>query len=349
MSKQTEDGLPHGHEERLKLLRENVKLRKDAEMFQKKEEQLAASLKQLENKVDALEQEKYRLLENLSSAKCDLSIKETESRRSQIKMEQMRQNCLAIEERYLKQKEKLQKVVNSEKEFYKALQEVLDYYYDSLIKYSRFTTKMLYKLMVNESLSIQQELKEDFATKMNTLKILTANIEIPSVKVNKTSLFRNLQQRVAFFQDIDFDKTQMAFDKLLEEMKSQGFKLEVGDMTVLVDGSRVSQYNKRGGYLLEDNSILNESVGDANTSQTFFLADLDKMDTTLTLSRTSKSQTYGSLGDYLNSLKAQLRARPEEGPDFQHLNKVLREVTDFVDFLGSSSEFGNDPSKVTQC
>jgi hypothetical protein len=349
MSQPADDRLPQGSEERLKLLREIGKLKKEVEMFQKNEEQLTSSVKSLETKVDSLEEEKYKLMEELSSVKCDLNIKETESKRSLLKMNQMREQCLALEDRYVKQKEKLQKVVSSEKEFYKALQEVLDYYYDSLIKYSRFTTRMLYKLMVNEGINIQQDLKEDFSAKMNTLKIITSNIDIPSVKVNKNTLFRNLQQRVAFFQDIDFDKTQFAFDRLLEEMKSQGVKLEVkqelGDMTLMMDGSKAGRYSKRNSSMLDDTSILNESIGDANTSQTFFLADLDK-DLTMNYSGVSKIPSYPTLGEHLNSLKSQMKFKPEEGPDYQNLNKVLKEVTDFVDFLSSNVDYGNDRNKV---
>lgn len=338
------DGFNTGSDERLKLVRENNKLRKEVELFQKSEDSLTSQVRSLESKVDQLEEEKYKLLEEVSSIKCDLNIKDTENKRSKTKLDQIRSQCLALEERYLKQKEKLQKVMSSEKEFYKALQEVLDYYYESLLKYSQFSTKMLYKLMVNESINIQQELKEEFNTKMTGLKILKENIEIPSVKVNKNSLFRNLKQRVAFFQDINFDKTQLAFDKLLSELKNQGVKLEVGDMTLFVDGITASKIAKRGS-IYDDTSVLNESYGtDPNMSQTMFLADLDKMDNTMNMSGTAKGGSFTSLSDHLNALKTQLSGKPEEGPDYQNMNKILQDMTNFVDFLHGNIDNG---TKVT--
>lgn len=336
-----QDGFGAGSEERLKLVRENNKLRKEVDLFMKSEEQLTSQVKSLESKVDALEEDKYKLMEEVSSLKCDINIRETENMRSAAKLEQIRNQCIGMENKYVKQKEKLQKVVSSEKEFYKALQEVLDYYYDCLLKYSRFSTKMLYKLMVNENVNIQQELKEDFSSKMGNLKILSSSIDIPSVKVNKTSLFRNLKQRVAFFQDINFDKTQLAFDKLLSELKNQGVKLEVGDMTLFVDGATASRISKRGGSIYEENSILNDSYGtDPNMSQTMFLADLDKMDNTINTSGMAKGRSYGSLSEHLNALKSQLSGKPEEGPDYQTMNKVLQEVTGFVDFLHGNIDIG---------
>jgi hypothetical protein len=335
-----EDNFITSSEERLKFLRENNKLKREVEMFEKNEDLLTSQVRTLESKVDALEEERYRLMEQVSSMRCDLDMKDTECRRSMAKLNQMREQYLALEQKYQRQKEKVQKVASSEKEFYKALQEVLDYYYDSLQKYGRFCTKMLYKLMVNENVNIQNELKNEFSAKMTNLKILTGTIEIPSVKVSKTTLFRNLKQRVAFFQDIDFDKTQTAFDKLLEELKSQGVKLEIGDMTVFLDGHKTAVLSKRGS-IYEENSLLNDSLtSDGNASQTLFLADLDRMDNTMSLSGAAKQGSFATLGEHLANLKSQMSAKASEGPDYQQMNRVLRDVGDFVDFLHGNFDPG---------
>ena len=342
-----QDKLNIVQDERMKLLKENSKLRKDVEMFSKSEETLSGQVKTLEGKVDLLEQEKYSLSMEISSLKCDLSIKETEIKRQSTKLTQLGEIRIAVEDKYTKQKEKLQKILNSEKEFFKALQEVMDYYYDCLIKYSRFNIKCLYKLMVSENMNIQQELKEDFQQKYNTLRILKGDLEIPSVKVNKDAIFKNLQQRVAFFQDIDFDKTQMAFDKLLDEMRVQGVKIEVNDMNIFVDSKQGAKLQTRGSIMGNSfNEDLNDSMNDLNTSQTMFLQDLDKD----TASTATNVGGFATLSDHFGSIKAQIQAKISETqlPDYENIQKILEEVNGFVDFINTNVDLGQNEKKVAQ-
>jgi uncharacterized protein YoxC len=341
-------------DERQRLLQENNRMRRDLETFQKNEEQATAQIKTLEKKVDGLEFDKYKLLEEINTLKCDVNLKETEVKRLNATLNKMKEQCIAIEAKYAKQKEKIENIQNAEKDFFKGLQEVIDYYYDCLLSYARFSTKSLCKLMVNEPLNIQGELKDEFVTKYNTLKILNGSIDIPSVKVKKQQLFRNLQQRVAFFQDIDFEKNQMAFDKLLDEMKNQGVKLEIGDMNVFLDNTKKRELSKKGSVLgnpYDDNSFLDNSALDVNTSSnSMFLADLEKSENQLNTSGIIKSGGFSSLGEHLNAIKKDLKGKIDEtkAPDYEMINKVLKEVNDLMEFINNQVDIGQSDKKVNK-
>ena len=338
-------------DERQRLLQENTRMRRDLETFQRSEEQATGQIKILEKKIDGLEFEKYKLLDEINNLKSDVNLKETEVKRHLAKSNKLTEQCLDLESRYKKKCEKLESIQNSEKEFYKGLQEVIDYYYESLLNYARFSTKSLCKLMVNENMNVTAELKDEFMGRYNTLRILNGSIDIPSVKVKKQQLFKNLQQRVAFFQDIDFDKTQLAFDKLLEEMKNQGVKLEIGDMNVFLDNTKAGKLSKRGSILggYDENSILNESANDINTSQTMFLADLDKSENQMNTSGVStKGASFTSLGEHLSAIKKDIKGKIDETktPDYQSINKVLKEVNDLMEFISNNVDVGQSDKKV---
>lgn len=341
-------------EERLKLLRENNHLKKQIATFQMNEEAMESKIDKLKADLDGFDMEKYKLMDEINSLKYELDIKETSIDRAHKKVNQLKEHYLLLESKYQKQKEKMQTVLNSEKEFFKAMQEVVDYYYDCLLRYSRFTTKILYKLMMNEGLNIQKELKEEFIAKHCSLKILNANLDIPALKTSKSQVFKNLHQRVAFFSDIDFDKTQSVYDRLLEEVKKHDLKVEVNDSTLLGEPKTIRYDKMRSSAMsssYEDSSyMLNESIGDANTSQTLFLADLDRSENGSSGlgASTRASNSFVLLADSIDAVKGVVRSRLQanEELDYSQLNKVLSDISELMDFIVSNVDMGQTDRKV---
>lgn len=343
-----------GSEERQKLIREVTAMRKQLLLFQKNEERQTELVKKLESRVDELETEKYREVAVVSSLKIDLNLKESENKRLGQRIDQLSKQCTTLTERYTVQKQKIDTLVQHEKEFFKALQEVIDYYYDSLIGFSKFHLKSMYKLMVGEQLNVQTELKEDIIARHSKLAILNTSLEIPTVKISKKVLFKNIHQRVAFFNDLEFDRMQLTFDRILDGLKRSGLKIEANDMnmSVLIDSKQSSRFRK-GGSNHEDE--LNESVGDINTSQTMFLSDLEKSDLHLP-GNSGKGETFGSLGECLKALKDRIKAKSGAiEPDKQGLDtaemdmvsRVIRDMSEMVDFLNSNINPGNEEKKLS--
>ena len=341
-------------EERLKLLRENNHLKKQIATFQMNEEAMEAKIDKLKADLDGFDMEKYKLMDEVNSLKYELDIKETSIDRAHKKVNQLKEHYLLLEAKYQKQKEKMQTVLNAEKEFFKAMQEVVDYYYDCLLKYSRFTTKILYKLMMNETLNIHKELKEEFIAKHCSLKILNATLDIPALKTSKTQVFKNLHQRVAFFSDIDFDKTQSVFDRLLDEVKKHDLRVEVTDSTLLSEPKTIRFDKTRGSAMsssYEDSSyMLNESTGDANTSQTLFLADLDRSESGSNGlgASTRASNSFVLLADSIDAIKGLVRSKLQahEELDYSQLNKVLSDISELMDFVVANVDLGQTDRKV---
>lgn len=347
-----------GSEERQKLIREATAMRKQLVLFQKHEERQAQVVKSLESRVDELETDKYRLIEEVSSLKCDLNLRESENKRLGQRMDQLSKQCVALTDRYNTQKQKIDTIIQHEKDFFKALQEVIDYYYDSLIGFSKFHLKSMYKLMVGESLNVNTELKEDIVARHKKLAILSSSLEIPTIKISKKVLFKNIHQRVAFFNDLEFDRMQLTFDRILDELKRSGLKIEANDMnmSVLMDSKQNSRLRKGGSALGNPEDELNESVGDINTSQTMFLSDLEKSDLQLPGSNGMKGETFSSLGECLKALKDRIKAKsggPEadkqglDTAEMDMVSRVIRDMSEMVDFLNSNINVGTEDKKTT--
>lgn len=344
--------------ERQKLIREAAALRKQLEHYQRSEEKQVQAFKALELRVDELERDKYKLIEEGSSLRCDLNLKESENKRLMQRLDQVSKQCVTLTERYNTQKQKIDTIIQHEKEFFKALQEVIDYYYESLMGFSRFHLKSMYKLMVGEPLSIYTDLREDFVNRHKKLAILNASLEIPTIKISKKVLFKNIHQRVAFFQDLDFDKMQLTFDRILEEMKRSGLKIEAHDMNMssLMDTKQSSRLQKKGSAMGNPEDELNESVGDINTSQTMFLSDLEKSDIQLAGNGVIRSETFGSLGDCLKALKDRIKNKPttSEGDkqgietiDLDMVSRAIRDMSEMVEFLNSNLHLSPEDRKAS--
>lgn len=329
-------------EQRQQMIRENNKLKKDIEVYYSREEALEKSLKLAESRVDALEEEKFAMLEQMSSLKCDLSLKETELSRSYSKLTQYKEYYQKLEEKYKSQKEKIQSSSQQDKSFYKGLQEVIDFYTESLVRYSRFSNKMLYKLIVNEPLQVQ-ELIEEFNQRASCLTIFKGSHDKDEGKTAKKALYTHLKSKIDFGSELDLEKTQKGFDKLQQEFKFQGVRVEVNDMTFLMDNQTYGKIKKNSGgsnnATADDLSILNESVSDSSlNNQTMFLSDLDR-------DSPEKSKNYhnykediyvnslGGVNDMLETAKKYLQTQftSQETPDF---NKVLQIWENVEELLG---------------
>ena len=338
----------------MKLIKENNSLKKQLMVFKSNEETMESRVEAIKQQIDGFDMERYKLMDEISSLKCDLNLKETALDRSSKKMNQIKEGYLALEKKYQKQKEKLQSVLDSEKDFFKALQEVIDFYYDSLLKYSRFTTKLMYKLMMNEAFNIQEELKEDFVARHSTLKILNNNLQIPSLKINRTTVFKRLHQKVAFFQDIDFEKSQAVFDKLLQEMQTQGLKMEVNDAAIMNESKAAKFLRMKGSMMstsFDDASymLLNDSIGDASTSNNFLLADLDRPDNTSgNLGSGTRNGGFNNFSEHVEAIKSQIKAKlaNEEDLDYVQMNKIFGDIGDLTEFVICNVDMGQVDKKV---
>jgi hypothetical protein len=333
-------------EQRQQLIRESNKLKKDIEIYYSREEAQEKALKHAESRVDALEEEKFGMLEQISSLKCDLSLKETELVRSYAKLAEYKEHYQKLEEKYKSQKERIQQTAQQDKSFYKGLQEVVDYYTESLVRYSRFSNKMLFKLIVNEPLQVE-ELSEEFSQRASCLSILKGSHDKEEGKTAKKALYTHLKKKIDFSSELELEKTQKGFDKLQQELKFQGVRVEVNDMTFLMDNQTYGKIKKNNGGInssqIDEISLLNESISDTSmNNQTMFLSDLDqespeKSKHFYTDKEEIQVSSLGGVNDMLETAKKYLQTQfsSQEAPDF---NKVLQIWENVEELLGLIAE-----------
>lgn len=165
--------------------------------------------------------------------------------------------------RYKKLKEKMRGAINDFLVFYSAIDETISYYNESVLTYSSNMGKIIHNLISTDSFDFIK-LKEEQVLKAGSLRINKEKLFLPNIssilaKKGYGDLIGNLKTSTRFYEDINFERLQIAYDRLLEESKNKGLEVNINDMSFLMDGNTTKMIN---GFKR------NNSINSMNSSRT---------------------------------------------------------------------------------